>query len=80
MHSKWRSNISLIIALETEMILYIIQPLALDRCPNEKFNWIVYRKFHKSIEGAFKQAKFEFGVKKRIGKCVKFGKDQGETL
>ena len=67
MHSNWRSNISLIIALEMEMILYIIQPLAPGRCPNENFNWIVYRKFHKSIEGAFKQVEFEFGAKKRIG-------------
>ena len=46
------------------MILYIIRPLAPSWCPNENFNWIVYGKFHKSIEGAFKQAKFEFGAKK----------------
>ncbi len=63
-----------------EMILYIIQPLALGGCPNENFNLIVYREFHKSIEGAFKQVEFEFSVKKRIGEDVKFGKDQGETL
>ena len=47
------------------MILYIIQPLALDRYPNENFNWIVYRKFHKSIEYVLsEQVKFELGVKK----------------
>ena len=65
MHSKWRSNISLSIALETEMILYIIQPLAPGGCPNENFNWIAYRKFHKSIEYALSERiEFEFGVKK----------------
>ena len=46
------------------MILYIIRPLALGECPNENFNWIVYREFHKSIEDAFKQVEFEFGAKK----------------
>ena len=64
MHSKWRSNISLIIALKTEMILLIARSFAPGWCPNENFNWIVYRKFHKSIEDAFKQVEFEFGVKK----------------
>lgn len=49
------------------MTLHIIQPLAPGRCPNENFNWIVYGKFYKSIEDAFKQVEFEFGVKKRIG-------------
>ena len=42
-----------------EMILYIIQPLAPGWCPNENFNWIVHRKFHKSIEDAFKQVELE---------------------
>ena len=51
------------------MILYIIQPLVPDGCPNEKFNWIVYRKFYKSIEDVFKQVEFEFGVKK--GGCIR---------
>ena len=64
MHSKWRSNISLIIALKTEMILHIARSFASGGCPNENFNWIVYRKFHKSIEDTFKQVEFEFGVKK----------------
>ena len=70
MHSKWRSNISLIIALEMEMILYIIQPLVPDRCPNKKFNWIVYRKFYKSIEDVFKQVEFEFEVKRGLEKVL----------
>ena len=50
MHSKWRSNISLIIALKTEMILYIIRPLAPGRCPNENFNWIAQIKYRQPIK------------------------------
>ena len=49
------------------MILHIAQSLAPGECPNENFNWIVYREFHKNIESAFKQVEFEFGAKKRIG-------------
>ncbi len=39
MHSKWRSNISLIIAPETETILYIVHTLAPGGCPNENFGF-----------------------------------------
>ena|GEM_PF-6309396 len=53
-----------------EMILYIIQPLVPGGCPNENFNWIVYRKFHESIEGAFKQVEFEFDVKRGLDKAL----------
>ncbi len=49
------------------MILHTAQPLVPDGYPNENFNWIVYREFHKNIESAFKQVEFEFGAKKRIG-------------
>ena len=46
------------------MTLHIAQSLAPGECPNENFNWIVYREFHKSMKGAFKQVEFEFSVKK----------------
>ena len=56
--------------------MHIAQSLAPGRCLNENFNWIVYRKFYKSIEYALSERiEFEFGVKKRIGKGVKFGKE-----
>ena len=57
------------------MTLHTARSLAPGGYPNENFNWIVYREFHKSIESAFKQVEFEFGVKKRIGEGVKFGKE-----
>ena len=50
--------------------MHTAQSLALDRYPNENFNWIVYRKFHKSIEGAFKQVEFEFDVKRGLDKAL----------
>ena len=53
-----------------EMILYIIRPLAPGGCPNENFNWIVYRKFYKSIEDVFKQVEFEFEVKRGLEKVL----------
>ena len=47
------------------MILHIARSFAPGGCPNENFNWIVYRKFHKSIEYALSERiEFEFGVKK----------------
>ena len=51
MHLRWRSNnISPIIALETEMILHIAQPLAPGGCPNENFNWIAQIKYRQPIK------------------------------
>ena len=52
------------------MTLHTAQSLALGGCPNENFNWIVYRKFHKSIEDTFKQVEFEFEVKRGLEKVL----------